>query len=149
MCVYCGMYMCTCGARTKKQTDKEREREILTPTPPLPQILLTELVFEGVFNDLSASESAALLSVLFCMKIRGSTDSLTMPLALDNACRLVKTTATRLMGVYRDAKLVVCESEFVDALEPDVARIVYHWCEGMSFAKLCSETKMFEGSIVR
>jgi len=39
----------------------------------------------------------------------------------------------------------VDEEKYVDQFKPYLMDVVYAWCQGSSFAKLCEKTDIFEG----
>ena len=49
----------------------------------------------------------------------------------------------------RECKLDLDEEEYVDHFKPHLMDIVAAWAGGTTFAKICSMTDIFEGSIIR
>uniref|UniRef100_A0A8C7SKL8 RNA helicase n=1 Tax=Oncorhynchus mykiss TaxID=8022 RepID=A0A8C7SKL8_ONCMY len=92
------------------------------------ELLLTEMVFNGLFNDLSAEQVTALLSVFIFQ---------------ENEC------AKRVAKVSAEAKLEVDEDTYLDKFKPHLMDVVYTWANGSTFAQICKMTDVFEGSIIR
>merc|ERR1712150_208111 len=94
------------------------------------EILLTEMVFNGLFTDLNPSQTAAILSCFVCDE---------------------KTTELpkQIAKVSREAKINIDEEEYVNKFKPYMMDVVNEWCKGASFSDLCKITDLFEGSIIR
>ena len=112
------------------------------------ELLLTELIFAGTFNGLSCEQIAALLSCFVCeekadeaVKLR---DDLINPLKLlqDTALRIVKASTLCKMPSFS-------EEDYLQKFRPELMDIVYAWCRGTRFGKICSMTNVFEGNIIR
>ena len=46
----------------------------------------------------------------------------------------------------REAKLEIDEETYVESFRPHMMDIVYEWCNGCSFSKICKMTDIFEGN---
>uniref|UniRef100_A0A8C6KMJ9 Exosome RNA helicase MTR4 n=1 Tax=Nothobranchius furzeri TaxID=105023 RepID=A0A8C6KMJ9_NOTFU len=98
------------------------------------ELLLTEMVFNGLFNDLAVEQATALLSCfVFQENVR--------PRARECAKRIAKVSA--------DAKLEVDEETYLNQFKPHLMDVVYAWANGATFAQICKMTDVFEGSIIR
>ena len=49
----------------------------------------------------------------------------------------------------KECKLDVEIDEYVDSLKPFLMDVMNEWVAGVSFAKICSMTSIFEGNIIR
>ncbi|EJD37648.1 antiviral helicase [Auricularia subglabra TFB-10046 SS5] len=111
------------------------------------ELLLTELIFNGVFNTLAPEQCAALLSCfVFDEKSEAPTklrEELTAPL------RVLQETAKRIAKVARESKLPVVEDEYVMSFKVELMESVLLWCRGASFSELLKLTDTFEGSLIR
>lgn len=111
------------------------------------ELLLTEMIFDGVFNNLGTEQCVALLSCFVCdekstEKPRAS-DELSGP--LDQMHILAK----RIAKISTECKLDMDEQAYVDKFKPFLMDVVLSWCKGASFLSLCKMTDIFEGSIIR
>jgi ATP-dependent RNA helicase DOB1 len=111
------------------------------------ELLLTEMLFNGVFNDLNVHQINALLSC-FVFEEKAETmpkltDELQQPL------RVMQDLAKRIATVSREAKLDLDEAEYIDRFKPTLMDVVYSWSKGTSFSQICKMTDAFEGSIIR
>ncbi|CAL8075871.1 unnamed protein product [Calicophoron daubneyi] len=111
------------------------------------ELLLTELLFDGVFNRLSAEHTAALLSC-FVFEERAS-DMPKLTKELSDALRTLQDTARRIARISNECRLPVDEDSYVDSFKPHLMDLVDAWTRGASFAKICSTTDLFEGTIIR
>ena len=111
------------------------------------ELLLTEMIFNGVFNDLTPPQCAALLSC-FVFGEKSSTqtrlnETLAAPL------RIMQETARRIAKVSIESKLPLVEDEYVSSFKVELMDLVMQWCNGARFAEICKLTDVFEGSIIR
>ncbi|KAF8958427.1 rRNA-processing arch domain-containing protein [Flammula alnicola] len=111
------------------------------------ELLLTELIFNGVFNPLSPEQCAALLSCfVFAEKSEQATklkEELAAPL------RVMQEIARRIAKVSKESKLPVDEDEYVSSFKVELMDAVVQWCRGASFSEICKLTDQFEGSLIR
>ncbi|KAH3850420.1 hypothetical protein DPMN_092831 [Dreissena polymorpha] len=112
------------------------------------ELMITELLFNGVFNDLTPQQSAALLS---CFVFDESAGDVTMKLTeqLAGPLRLLQDTARRIARVSKEAKLEIDEENYVGSFKAQMMDVVHAWCNGCSFLEICKMTDIFEGSIIR
>ncbi|KAL3868895.1 hypothetical protein ACJMK2_041651 [Sinanodonta woodiana] len=111
------------------------------------ELIITELVFNGVFNELSIEQCCALMSCFVFQENSGETPKLTEELA--GPLRIMQDTARRIARVTKEAKLEIDEEEYVGSFRPQMMDVVNAWCKGASFAQICKMTDIFEGSIIR
>lgn len=111
------------------------------------ELLLTEMIFNGTFNDLSVPQCVALLSCFVCDE-----RSSEQPTAADELAAPLKQMqdfARRIAKVAIECKLEVDEEQYVEKFKPTLMDVVLAWCKGASFLQLCKMTDVFEGSIIR
>uniref|UniRef100_A0A3B3ZEI6 Exosome RNA helicase MTR4 n=1 Tax=Periophthalmus magnuspinnatus TaxID=409849 RepID=A0A3B3ZEI6_9GOBI len=111
------------------------------------ELLLTEMVFNGLFNDLTVEQATALLSCFVFQENQASempklTEQLAAPL------RQMQECAKRIAKVSADAKLEVDEETYMNQFKPHLMDVVYAWANGATFAQICKMTDVFE-SIIR
>uniref|UniRef100_A0A671PUT6 Exosome RNA helicase MTR4 n=1 Tax=Sinocyclocheilus anshuiensis TaxID=1608454 RepID=A0A671PUT6_9TELE len=102
------------------------------------ELLLTEMVFNGLFNDLTTEQATALLS---CFVFQENNLFLTDPVSSRMTHRIAKVSA--------EAKLEVDEDTYLNQFRPHLMDVVYTWANGSSFSQICKMTDVFEGSIIR
>lgn len=111
------------------------------------ELLLTEMMFNGVFTDLTVDQTVALLSCAVCDEKNDKADKpreeLTAPL------KILKETAKNIAKLSLECKLVLDEQEYVDSFRHEMMDIVYAWSSGAKFSDICKMTEIFEGSIIR
>lgn len=111
------------------------------------ELLLTEMIFNGVFNDLTPPQCAALLSCfVFGEK---STTQTRLNETLASPLRIMQETARRIAKVSIESKLPLVEEEYVSSFKVELMDLVMQWCNGAKFAEICKLTDVFEGSIIR
>ncbi|XP_073092389.1 exosome RNA helicase MTR4 isoform X3 [Manis javanica] len=111
------------------------------------ELLLTEMMFNGLFNDLSAEQAAALLSCLVFQENSSELPKLTEQLA--GPLRQMQECAKRIAKVSAEAKLEIDEETYLSSFKPHLMDVVYTWATGATFAHICKMTDVFEGSIIR
>lgn len=111
------------------------------------ELLLTELIFNGVFNTLSPEQCAGLLSCfVFTEKSEQQTklkEELAAPL------RVMQEIARRIAKVSKESKLPIVEEDYIKSFKVELMDAVVQWCRGASFAEICKLTDQFEGSLIR
>ncbi|KAI8093214.1 rRNA-processing arch domain-containing protein [Halteromyces radiatus] len=111
------------------------------------ELLLTEMMFQGVFNDLKVDQCVALLSCfVFDEKVELKAklqDELATPL------RLMQEMARKIAKVSIECKMNLDEDEYVTKFKPELMDVVYAWCQGAKFSQICKMTDVYEGSLIR
>ncbi|KAM9793209.1 exosome RNA helicase MTR4 [Syngnathus typhle] len=111
------------------------------------ELLLTEMVFNGLFNDLTVEQVTALLSCFVFQENASEMPKLTEQLAAP--LRQMQECAKRIAKVSADAKLDVDEDAYLNSFKPHLMDVVFAWANGATFAQICKMTDVFEGSIIR
>jgi len=111
------------------------------------ELLITEMLFNGLFNDLNPNQIAALLS---CFVFEEKADQLPkLTEELSEPLRQMQELAKRIASVSKEAKLEIDEMAYIESFKPNLMDVVYAWSKGSSFSQLCKMTEVFEGSIIR
>ncbi|XP_078656377.1 exosome RNA helicase MTR4-like isoform X3 [Branchiostoma floridae x Branchiostoma belcheri] len=111
------------------------------------ELLLTEMIFNGVFNDLDAHQCVALLSVFVFQEKASEMPRLTEELA--GPLRQMQESARRIAKVSAEAKMSIEEEDYVESFRPHMMDVCHAWSKGATFAQICKMTDIFEGSIIR
>ncbi|GIY46216.1 exosome RNA helicase MTR4 [Caerostris extrusa] len=111
------------------------------------ELLLTEMIFNGAFNNLNAHQITALLSCFVFQEKSNEMPKLTEELS--GPLRLMQETARRIAKVSKESRLELDLELYVDSFKPHLMDVVYSWSKGASFCHLCKMTDVFEGSIIR
>ena len=114
------------------------------------ELIVTEMVFEGVLNDLEPPEIvAALSSLIFQEKNDNELDS-ELPDRLVSCCEDMRRIAMKLGQMQNDHGLLIDPLDYCDSsLKFGLVHVVYEWALGVPFSKICELTLVQEGSIVR
>ncbi|KAL3644258.1 Helix-loop-helix protein 2 [Castilleja foliolosa] len=110
------------------------------------ELLVTELMFNGTFNDLDHHQVAALASCF----IPGdrSSEQIHLRAELNKPLQQLQDSARRIAEIQRECKLEVNVDEYVEAsVRPFV--MDYCWSKGATFAEIIQMTDIFEGSVIR
>ncbi|KAJ1502865.1 Exosome RNA helicase MTR4 [Coelomomyces lativittatus] len=121
--------------------------EISTSDP----LLLTEMLFNGVFTDLTVEQCVALLGVFtFLERSKDNAHAKkTLRDELANPLNVLLEIAKRIAHVSKECKLEFDEMEYLDSFKPDQMEVVYAWANGAKFSQICKMTDVFEGNLVR
>lgn len=111
------------------------------------ELLLTELIFSGVFNTLDAASCAALAST-FVFQEKSDTPA-QIPEALVQPLQALQDTARRIARVARESRLDIKEDDYVRSFRVELIQPVLLWCSGKNFAEMLKLTDVFEGTIIR
>lgn len=111
------------------------------------ELLLTELIFNGTFNDLTPEQCAALLSCFVFQERAKEVPRLKPELA--EPLKAMQDMATKIAKVFKESKIEIAEKEYVELFRPELMEVTYAWCKGAKFAQICKMTDVYEGSLIR
>lgn len=111
------------------------------------ELLLTELIFNGNFNDLTPQQAAALLSC-FAFQERCKEAPRLKP-ELAEPLKAMREAAAKIAKIMKDSKIEVVEKDYVESFRHELMEVVYEWCKGASFTQICKMTDVYEGSLIR
>jgi len=111
------------------------------------ELIITELMFTGVFNELEIEQCASLLS---CFVFQEKVDSnLRLREEIAAPYRKLQETARRIAKVAQESKINIDTEEYLQKFSPHMMEVVYSWAKGAKFSEICGMTDIFEGSIIR
>ncbi|KAG6359843.1 hypothetical protein INS49_010896 [Diaporthe citri] len=110
------------------------------------ELLLSELLFNRFFNELTPEVCASVLSV-FIFDEKVETQELKEELM--KPYREIQRQARVIAKVSQESKLDVNEDEYVQSLKWQLMETVYAWAQGRPFAEICKMTNAYEGSLIR
>ncbi len=115
------------------------------------EIIVTEMIFEGILNELEPAEIAAVLSALiFQEKTSASELDSELPDRLRIACEKMTTIAMNLGQLqYEHGIQIVAKDYCENSLKFGLVHVVYEWATGVPFSNITELTEVQEGSIVR
>ncbi|KAL6560103.1 Helix-loop-helix protein 2 [Orobanche hederae] len=112
------------------------------------ELLVTELMFNGTFNDLDHHQIAALASCFIPGDRSGEQIHLRAELAIP--LQQLQNSARMIAEIQRECKLEVNVDEYVAAsVRPYLMDVIYCWSKGATFAEVIQMTEIFEGSVIR
>ncbi|KAF0501483.1 antiviral helicase [Gigaspora margarita] len=112
------------------------------------ELVLTELLLNGVFNELPVSMTAAVLSCFVCDEIPSEPTG-TLPQEYSVLFRKVQETAKIIADVTEECNIPIDKDAYLASFSPALMEGVYHWCNNATFKETCARINMFEGNIVR
>lgn len=111
------------------------------------ELLLTELIFNGNFNELTPEQAAALLSC-FAFQERCKEAPRLKP-ELSEPLKAMKEVAAKIAKIIKDSKIEIVEKDYVESFRHELMEVVYEWCKGATFTQICKMTDVYEGSLIR
>ncbi|KIX04617.1 uncharacterized protein Z518_05487 [Rhinocladiella mackenziei CBS 650.93] len=111
------------------------------------ELMLSELLFNRFFNDLTAEQCAAVMSCfVFEEKVNEQTN---LPEDLARLLREIQRQARVIAKVSIESKLAMNEEEYVQSFKWQLMPVMYAWATGKSFGEICKMTDVYEGSLIR
>ncbi|KAD6795497.1 hypothetical protein E3N88_06393 [Mikania micrantha] len=105
------------------------------------ELVLTELMFNGVLKDIKTEEMVSLIS---CFVWQEKLQDAPKPREeLDMLFTQLQDTARTV------AKVEIDVESFVSSFRPDIMEAVYSWAKGSKFYEIMEVTQVFEGSLIR
>jgi ATP-dependent RNA helicase DOB1 len=111
------------------------------------ELLVTELMFNGVFGSLAPPVIAAVCSCF--VPTEPSSVEAAPQSDIKAAVAKLLDAAQHIGEVQHSAGLAINVDEYVDGFKTTLCDPVYKWCCGTSFAELLRNTDLFEGTLIR
>ncbi|KAI5959944.1 MTR4 [Candida pseudojiufengensis] len=111
------------------------------------ELLLTELIFNGNFNDLTSEQCAALLSC-FVFQERAKEVPRLKP-ELSEPLKSMQEIANKIAKISKECKIDIIEKDYIESFRPELMEVVFAWCKGATFTQICKMTDVYEGSLIR
>ena len=113
-------------------------------------LIVTEMVFEGMLNELEPAEIVAALSSLLFQEKADDDIGAELPERLISSCERMRAIAVDLGQRQKEFGLPVDPLEYcANSLKMGLVHVVYEWACGVPFSSICELTEVQEGSIVR
>jgi ATP-dependent RNA helicase DOB1 len=112
------------------------------------EILLTEMLFNGSFNNIEPNYLCSMLSC-FLVNEGGSKAETKTPKdqRLTNLNNIIKENAKKIAEVLVDCKIEIAEQEYVDSFKIDLMEVTLEWANGCKFSEICKLTEVYEGNL--
>lgn len=97
------------------------------------ELLLSELLFDGFFNDLAPELCAAVLS---CFIFEEKAECPALKEELAKPYRALQAKARMIAKVSLESKLAVNEEEYLQSFKYQLMEVVFAWAHGTGFAEI-------------
>ena len=97
------------------------------------ELLLSELLFDRFFNELTPEMCAAVLS---CFIFEEKSEAPPLKEELARPFREIQAKARQIAKVSQESKLPLVEDEYVATFKYQLMEVVYAWAHGKSFAEI-------------
>jgi ATP-dependent RNA helicase DOB1 len=99
------------------------------------ELMLSELLFNGFFNNLTPNQTAAVMS-LFVFEEKSKDAGPPKNEELAKMLREIQAQARIIAKVSQESKLAVNEEEYVNSFRWELMEIIFEWSQGKSFAEI-------------
>ena len=97
------------------------------------ELLLSELLFDRFFNELTPEMCAAVLS---CFIFEEKSEAPALKEELARPFREIQAKARQIAKVSQESKLPLVEDEYIATFKYQLMEVVYAWAHGKSFAEI-------------
>ncbi|KAF1937310.1 ATP-dependent RNA helicase-like protein DOB1 [Clathrospora elynae] len=111
------------------------------------ELVLSELLFNRFFNELTPEQCAACLSCFIFEEKTQDVPALKEELA--KPYREIQQQARVIAKISQESKLTVNEDEYLKSFKYELMEVVFAWSKGATFAQICKMTDVYEGSLIR
>lgn len=112
----------------------------------LDELVTTELMFNGVFNDLKPEQLVALLGCM-CFEEKKKEGDGKVREDMEAAFGKLKETARAVGKVVQECKIALDPDEYAESFNPDMIEVLYAWTLGAKFAEVIKLSDAFEGCV--
>jgi ATP-dependent RNA helicase DOB1 len=99
------------------------------------ELMLSELLFNGFFNNLTPNQTAAVMSV-FVFEEQSKEAPPIKNEELAKLLREIQAQARIIAKVSQESKLAVNEEEYVNSFRWELMEVIFEWSQGKSFAEI-------------
>jgi ATP-dependent RNA helicase DOB1 len=113
------------------------------------EILTTELIFSGFFQELKPAQMAAVLSCLVYTDNK-SEGKPPKDEELGEPFKKLLETANKVATVMVESNIELNKEEYLQKYAPDMMEITLRWCQQAKFTEICElSDNIYEGTIIR
>lgn len=113
------------------------------------ELVTTELLFSGIFQDIDCYQIASLCSCLVYTDAK-SEGKITKDDKLAQPFLKLQQIADKVATIMIESKIPLEKEDYVKKFNPDIMEIVFKWCHGAKFKDVCEAAHdIFEGTIIR
>jgi ATP-dependent RNA helicase DOB1 len=125
--------------------DKGRVASVITAGD---ELVMTEMLYDGVVKDLTPQQIAALMCVFACDE--GGKEEPEIPEDLMDSWMRTKGIIERIVNVSRECGIQLRLDEYMANFDATYMMLCYNWAGGADFSELMEENpRFFEGSVIR
>ncbi|KAF5847045.1 hypothetical protein GGP41_003344 [Bipolaris sorokiniana] len=111
------------------------------------ELVLSELLFNRFFNELTPEQCAACLSCFIFEEKTQEVPALKEELA--KPYREIQQQARVIAKMSQESKLTLNEEEYLKSFKYELMEVVFAWSKGATFSEICKMTDVYEGSLIR
>mmetsp|Transcript_7529 Transcript_7529/g.28276 ORF Transcript_7529/g.28276 Transcript_7529/m.28276 type:complete len:1035 (-) Transcript_7529:78-3182(-) len=112
-------------------------------------LVLTELFFNGTFNNMDPSVIAAFLSCMVYTDSPENNQKVKLPEELEGPFQQLQEAAKKVAETSVECGIELSVEDYVNEYSPVLMEITHKWCQGAKFYEICKLTEVYEGTIVR
>jgi ATP-dependent RNA helicase DOB1 len=99
------------------------------------ELMLSELLFNGFFNNLTPEQLAAVMSVFVFEEKVKETPALTRD-DLAKPLKEIQSQARIIAKVSQESKMALNEDEYVQSFHWELMEVIFDWAHGKSFGEI-------------
>jgi len=110
------------------------------------ELLLTEMLFNGSFNDIEPNLLCAMLSCFLSEEGSKNESKPAKNPLLQNIHARVTSSAGQVADILIECKININKNDYVEGFKPDFMEIAFEWANEAKFSELCKITDIYEGN---
>ncbi|KAF9935196.1 ATP-dependent RNA helicase mtr4 [Linnemannia zychae] len=112
-------------------------------------LLLTELIFNGTFREITVEQTVALMSC-FCFQEKIDAEPAKLKAILSGPFKMLQDTARNIATIEAECGIPDVDVDaYVQKFKPDMMDVAFAWANHATFEEILGMTSAFEGSIIR
>jgi ATP-dependent RNA helicase DOB1 len=111
------------------------------------ELLLTEMLFNGSFNEIEPNVLCGMLSCFLSEESKGEPKP-SKNAILQSYYAKITESAKRVADVLVECKIKINKEDYIETMKADFMEIAFEWANGAKFAEICKLTDIYEGNII-
>jgi ATP-dependent RNA helicase DOB1 len=112
------------------------------------ELMLSELLFNRFFNDLTPEQCASVLSCFVFEEKVNDANAPPLPPELQKPLREIQEQARTIAKVSLESKIPTNEEDYVASFKWQLMPVIYAWAQGKSFAEIWYTILMFSCNVL-
>ncbi|ORX86527.1 antiviral helicase [Anaeromyces robustus] len=111
------------------------------------ELVITEMIFDGVFNDLTIPQ---VISILSCVVLpEKEKEDYLIRKEMRKPYKQLTDIVKKVLKISIESKLEIDEEKYIESFRKNLINAMYAWGSGEPFANICKLSELYEGSIIK